>query len=404
MGRKNTFKPDIFTSIKAYIQYEYSEYIEWIDNISIDEYIKLSLSKNVSVSEPKQDYIIVGRFEINSCLKVDTESKHYGFLITDPEYKTINVSIGYTDPVFWYTFDNRKDFFNSFNVIYDSYNPKEYLVEYPNCTRGFGGSESVLKATIDDVERYIITNHNTEILIWGSMWKDHPFRNEYSGEVSRLDNIMMIDTSMKQINSHTYHINVRSKYSKSIITVEYYDGVYVINVKYTPVLPEQTEHISNINKVLERYFPTDIPVDVVMAMSGLVFITADELIKLDDISDNNFISALLVANCSKLYDDVVDEIDKLVEQTDSKTVKNMCIFYKDIFKVNSKLDTILTDKEVEKCIFENIDDINNNKKNTDTAVNCIIVKIKEVYTDLDSDIWKKLDFTKKLESAIYGII
>ena len=407
MGKKNTFNPLLIKKDKQYDKLKHKNTIEWLkpSTYNIEDYVdalrKLRVPTEIEdhelfVLDNYLSYTIIAQAEINLKLKVikGSESKNqYLYFLTDKEYTVLYICLQVCHPAFWYKYDNRKDFLDIYDDLYDSYNKTEYILDYPCSCRGFIGTEKMLEVDIETLENHFILNKYTEVLLWGSKWKDNPFRETYiNNKVPTKQHVVYASHAMKQVNDETYTANVRAEFSKCILSVENHDSAYILEARYTPIKSPQIEII---NKILDREYPTDIPVDIIISVINLPYLTYMGLLKLYPLGSYNFILSSLIANTPEMSQNIIDETRKILKE--------------DVGKENKKdnhTDSCLDDETREYAIHF-LKNMECNKKidivlHSNGVLNLIDAKLQEitdgkiVYEDVQEEVDKKIDDTMKL--------
>lgn len=341
-----------------------------------------------------QDHIVIGICEINMYLKltVDDESRQYLYLITDPSYSILFISVNMTYPLFWYKFHSREELAAEFDNLFEIYSPQEYDLDFPETSRGFMGTDRSLQLTMDEMERHFIINPYTEILIWGSKWLDHPFRHEYlDNQVTGRESLFFSKQAMEQINEQTKHVSVRSLYSKSIITVEYKDKAFLINIKYKSI---NTPQIKIIDEDLGREFPTDMPIDVVMAMINFPFITHLGMLRIQSISNFNFMIAGMLANSKKMFEELMSETKILIEKyKNDPEIVNIGMKFLRNLEANCIINEIFNDDAINVEIAEKVNGILNRS-----------VSFEKARIELTNIVKEKLDELNVMETDVRDYI
>jgi hypothetical protein len=387
MLRKNTFKPNSLKNNNNFNKLKYGNQILW--KYETFKYFKNFItsateSENINFSEYK-NYKIIGTYKINKNLKISEFDCNKMYIITDSEYKKLYMSINITLPLFWYTFINRKQFYKFFDIIYSAYNPKNYIIKYMKKIRGFMGTTKMLHEDINDIKNNLILNKYSETLIWGSHWHDHPFRELYrTHKINSRNDIIITHQALKQINDNTHHINIRSQYSKSIITIEEHYGAFIVNVQYDPIMCENEDRIKELNKVYKTEYPNDMPLDVILTLISRPFITHNGLLKLSPLTEYNIIMSFFVANCQSMYNEIQPLIKEIIKTTKDDNIVNIA----NIFLTNMESDNILLESNTEDILYDKLADVHMDKK-----------KIKEIQKDITKKLEKKLSQLKIDESS-----
>ncbi|ARF11637.1 hypothetical protein Klosneuvirus_2_73 [Klosneuvirus KNV1] len=287
--------------------------IMWYDKNEIDITKFLSAYKSSNIYDNLDiDFTSYENCEISGIFDVDK------YIIIADDLNTLYISIGQCHPLFWYVFINMDELLNSFDNIYEIYSHPNVL-QYTNNIKGFIGNEEMLELNIHDIENHLLLNSYTDKMIWGSLWKQHPYRNEYeSGNTSHIDSIIYTGQAMRQ-NEYEYTVSVLTEYSKSEIKIIHFDEAYIINVRYNPIKSSKN---TIINELFKRNYPEDLPIDIIIAIINFPFITYNKLINMRPFSMFHFYILLnLVENDGKkteLYEDLQKIIDDTNNQTDQE--------------------------------------------------------------------------------------
>jgi hypothetical protein len=420
MGRKDSFNPVNLQKDKQFAKLKYGDLIEWTkqnakpkasakakspkgkknaktvkvkDEETLKdffEYIKEYASfddkfdMTIFKMEEFQDHLIIGKCEINTHMKfTGKDQKEYMYIVSDDEYKNIWLSIGKCFPICWYKYTSKKQFFDSFDNIYETYNREKYSLGLEKTSRAFIGTEQMLTLSIEDLENHMVLNPNTEDILWGSKWKDHPFRAIYMNkEISKSDDAMFSIQAMQQLDEETYTSSVRTEFSKSIITFEDYNGAFIVDVQYNPV---DSPQVVEINREIERQYPLDMPTDVVQTLMNLPYVTHTGLLKLRPVTSYTFVVSTLIANNRTMYEELIPEIKVILEESDDESVLEFGKIFLNNLEKNTKLDDVFGDKKIEEFIKKKIDNLQG-----------------EVQTleEVRDEIWVELD--KKLEQLNFN--
>lgn len=427
MGRKNTFKPSALRLSTHFDGVVNGEKIVWYDDtsededeeaeiredlVTMEEYFSKLLNNPVSqylLQNDKfklstfKDHILVGICEIKTYIKlyIEGDDRNYLYLITDPEFRDMYVAVGVSYPIFWYKYSTRKEFCEMFDRLHEAYNPDDYKIKFNKITRGFVGTKKMLDYSLDDIENQFISNVYAEPITWGSKWVDHPFREVYMDKmVTQREHIIFSGQSMKQKSYSNVSISVRSTFSRSIITVEDHDGAFVMDIQYEPIKSPQIRYV---NDELAREFPEDVPVDVLMVISNLPFVTHTGLLEITPLSNYNFIMTSLVANCKEMYEELCVKIKKLMkeyenskDEEDEETLELCTLFLKNL-EANLKLDEIFAKEDIEAYLDDRL-----------RLMRIDRVPTNQMYDQLKKDLEDKLEEfeykDEELKSYVYSIM
>jgi hypothetical protein len=294
--------------------------------------------------------------KIIGIIKIDDISKNYIYIIQNKKVdnESIFLSIDKTIPLFWYAFTSINDLIESIDSIYNKFNNREYQNDFDKKIRAFMGTEIMLDLCIDDIENHIIYNKYSEGLIWGSNWLDHPFRDIYKNqfdEIDRYQNVMMTAQAMKQLDQNTHHVNVRTKFSKSIITIENHDGAFIVNIEYNPMTHINSKNmINNVNEQICRQYPNDVPIDVILTILNFPFVTHTGLLELRPLSEYNFMISALITNTPTMYNELLKKMEDIIENDTDENVVELTTSYITNFRNNKILDEIMHDSEINEII------------------------------------------------------
>ena len=276
-------------------------------NINYTDFIKHTIAYDKLAGDDNK-YKILGHIEINKHLRfLIDDVKTYLFIISD----NVNyfVSIGNTLPMFWYTITNSKEF----DSLLEYYDGHSYPTSYTNTIRYYIGNFDSINLYIEEIENFFLLNNNCEKLLWGSKWVDHPFRKQYLTEyITYADNLYFSAQAMKQDNIYT--MNVLTKYSKSLISIENHDGTYILSVSYIPALNHN--NIPTINKVFNQSYLNDMPIDVITCIINFPAMTVNEVIHEEPFTDYNIHIIELLANTYQRLCDVESDLNSRIKTCD----------------------------------------------------------------------------------------
>lgn len=394
MGRKNSFQPETIKNDKSFVKLKNHDQIIWktdhdeamaelFEILKGEELSSILAESGTFDIEACKNYKLIGIVEINDKLRIVAEREYRDFLylIADPDYKEIFIAVEKCNPAFWYHYTSRKAFFDNFDSVVDTYNKTSYDLNHPCRIRGFIGTETMLSLTCDDIENILILGSHTEILSWGSYWKDHPFRDIYMDRpVTKEEGLQIGRQAMKQVNDEVHTTSIRTAFSKSIMTIEDHNGAFIMDVQYYPC---DTSQISNINSSLDREYPHNLPVDVIISCINFPFVTHCGLLKLRPINTYNIIMASFVANNSKMCVEMIPLLQKLVneeaEKQDDRKETAVVEFAQNFLnelETKTALDKILSDESVENFIGQKIINLRSRS---------------QTYPDIRNEVCKMLD-------------
>ena len=363
MGRKNTFNPTLLRKLKAFAKLKYNDKLKWnYDGFDLEElvsawcdnFLHINDTNMVAFIQKFKNYEIIGFFEVNAHLSNpdigSTAMKMY--LISDTNFRELYMALCGTTPDHWYHFKSRKDLFNVFDFIYEQYNLKNYITKFEKTSRAFIGTFKMLEMNITEIQDIFILNTFSETFFWGSKWTDYPFRDMHT--FKQLDNrerMLLQMQAMEQIPSMC-SINFRTIITKSIVTVEVCNGAYIINIQYNPITINDSI-IKRINKLYQKYYPLDLPLDVIAVIEYFPFVDHINLLNLEPLTDYNFIMASLVANTKHMHYELVDKVTEILEEKslsiDDKLLEFVKYFKKNL-ETNIQINNVLLDEKINKLI------------------------------------------------------
>jgi hypothetical protein len=344
-----------------------------------DEYLKVSYDDYKEL-EPI-GYI---KLEKKIPLPMVNEPNEYIYLLIN---KTkIFICVSFSHPTLWYEIDDNYicEEVNTFiNKIVRLYNPIEYKTDFTNNVTAFVGTETMLNMNYRDFIENIIMCEWSELFLWGPMWKDHPFRETIlNSKLSEFQYSKINVYSTQQPYPDKFIINVRSQISKSIITYELYDGLFLVYVQYDGL---KNETINELNKLTNKKYPLDLPIDVIQNIIEFPYATHSSILTLEPLTINNFIVANILANSDKIKNkEILIELENIIDKNNHENnIMDVAKQTYELIYINVALDDFISSSE---C--NNLTDVK--KINT-----LFVKKIKHN---------KKINLTKELLKNINGII
>jgi len=362
---------------------EFIEHLKGVENEK-DKDFKDKIYKTLDDSNKN---IIIGRRRFENLMPIENiKDDVYIYLITDNKYTKLYISIDKTFPFFWYKYNTKKEFIDKFDYLCLLYDEPNYNLSFQGKMRGFIGTEKMLSVDFDGVAKLLIENRFTDGLVWGSVWKDYPFRNLYlTNNISKHEHMIYTEQAMKQLTNEMMHLNTRTRFSKSIVTLENHNGAFIISVQYkkTPV-----PQIQEVNNILEKKYNLDIPIDVIQTIASLPFTTHLELLYSEPISAHNIILATFITNDSDMYKEILPILIKLSPLCHNEE-KEIADFFIEKIQANLQFYSLLKEQEVDDYVFEQIYDLMNN-----------VEKFKEIKDNIYNLLSKKLCSIKPSDAKI----
>jgi hypothetical protein len=370
---KVSINQDIKKVLKS-ATFEYLNKIIWNSNLNMEEFIndiKLSdiyTSFNEKININIDNYItheILGICPLNTY----NETSELIYIITDKDHKLIYISIGKCHPIFWYIY-NTKSFIENFDKIYECFNPIELKVKYDNNLKGFIGNQDILELGIHDIENHFLINKYSDKLIWGSKWYDHPFRSEYEkSHVNSIESIIFTGQAMRQQDGE-YTVSIRTNYSKSLITIYYYDDAYILEINYNKI---ETNQINNINNIFGRKYDPNIPIDVILSIINFPFVTHDDILDMMPLSLFHFYVVTLLCDNGNIKL-LMPKLKNIIEDTENNYGNEVKEYINDYIKKYE--NDLLISKIMYEIDIYNLIDIDTNMHKLESIVNDTLDKYK----------------------------
>uniref|UniRef100_A0A6C0E7W8 Uncharacterized protein n=1 Tax=viral metagenome TaxID=1070528 RepID=A0A6C0E7W8_9ZZZZ len=217
-------------------------------------------------------YIIIGSRQINkSFLKPNTPPEMDFFYLIKPKDNDnhIYISIGFSEPVYWYYSNDLNKLRGQVEELILSYNMVEgedFMIR----TYAFIGTEAIKNNNMIKIEERLLKSDYAESLLWGSYYSEYPFDRKKMVELSGSLFLKNLQEAMKQYENY-YSVSTRTMYSKSTIKITKLNGIYSVMIKYHPLNFRHTS-ITYINNTLGRYYTEDLPIDVIMVLHDYAFV------------------------------------------------------------------------------------------------------------------------------------
>lgn len=357
---------------------------------------KKYLSKNDKFHTQKDledlnNYTILGFLEINTNLKEITagytKSKFFLFIIVRNNKKECCLSVSKLPPALWYRTSSKNELKDLLDKIENVYNPTSYNINFTQCKSFLGGTIGSLGMDLIELESMLLVNNNTEILTWGSAWKDYPFRNIFNNNLSKYDKNSICVQASRQHPDLPNQVNIRTLFSKSLVKVENYNGSYIFTVWYNPI---ENNNIEKLNRKFKRSYQSDFPTDLLMTILSFEYQDYLSILKTKDNNPLKYIMTNLLINTEEEKKNVINHLKKETNddakfflaklQTKSEIEKNFVdesfedFVLKVMFEINEKSDQLKEEviKRLKKK-FEKLD-LNNKfvKKEIDYLVSDIV--------------------------------
>lgn len=149
-------------------------------------------------------------------------------------------------------------------------------LELERHARAFIGTEDMIGlADLEAFSAHLSANPFVEPLLWGSAHAQDPWPEQITDE----ELFALADPTsdkMAQDPLAIQSLSARTSLSRSVITIEDHQGVFVVQVRYEPA--QHQDQILALNAQFGAHYPADMPLDVVAALLGFYFEDAKVLL------------------------------------------------------------------------------------------------------------------------------
>lgn len=324
-----------------------------------------------------KEFEIIAGLPINKKLKNETlgyaNSNFYLFLISN--HTSLYLSLSVTPKDYWYSCRSIKELKRFLFDAKSIYNPTEYLTTFTNqisAVIAYKEDHDMIDQ-ITEIEKNLILNRYSEVLTWGSFWDDYPFRDKFNNldKLTNHDRLTLSTIAMKQKDGQ-YTVSIRSLFSKSIIKLSWHNRLYTVDVFYEPI---ENEQIKNINKTFNKYFPLNMPLDVILMLKEYNFY--DFRYYLEEMNEQNMTLACYLAN----QDDEFEEIKKTLlhkyKEEETEEQKEIIKYFIDQLNANKITKTIINNMNLNKEF--NIEKYLKKEKLTEDVVNMIKSNLNAIF-------------------------
>jgi hypothetical protein len=331
MVRKNMFDPsvlkkylDILDIIWLIPNKKKKKNVQINKQININKYFsKIKDHKN---KLKKKELIILGYYLYENNNKI--------YLISDSEYKFLYLSIGICNPLFWLEFTTKTSLKSNLKKIIKQYSFAENTsIHLGSLFKGIVYSENNSEEMLN-IKKILISNNLSDNLVWGSAWKDYPFRNQYLKTKNINFRRSMNNESLKQLNN-IFKISCKTRFSKSIVTFEYSNNIITLIIKYNPII---NSNISDINNKLNTNYPDDIPLDVLGILDNIDINNLSSFLELYYSKSNNLDVLMRLIDNINFKNELETNLKKLKKKTKNNKFKN--IIKNNLKKIKDKVNNM----------------------------------------------------------------
>lgn len=134
--------------------------------------------------------------------------------------------------------------------------------------RGFIGTEGILEMDREELVSHLSMNPLGESLFWGSAHDEDPWPERIeSDDLSQFAD--GAELYMAQRDGAVWSLSFRAIASRSVITLEDHDGIFVVQVRYEPA-PHDVQ-LRAFGAQFQLSWPSDLPLDVATMLIGLFY-------------------------------------------------------------------------------------------------------------------------------------
>lgn len=148
--------------------------------------------------------------------------------------------------------------------------------------RLFAGTADQLQMELENFENHFVMTAPVSSHMWGSEFEYDPWPAD-SRDWSMIDKTIELRRVMNQREGRVRRTNFRTTFSRSVVTVEDYNGLFVFDLRYAP--QAITGHVAPFNTTYHTLLPEDAPVDVVCALLGFLNMPAATIVEAIDQGD-----------------------------------------------------------------------------------------------------------------------
>ena len=224
-------------------------------------------------------YTIIGSRKTNqSFLTTESSTEMDNLYLIKPNNTDDHfyISLGFSEPIYWYFLNNPKKIRNQMEELILSYNMvvgEDFMIK----TYAFIGTDAIKNNNLLKIEERFLKSEYAESLLWGSYYAEYPFDRKKMLELPGNIFLKNVQEAMKQYENY-YSVSTRTMYSKSTIKITKLHGIYTVMIEYHPLNFRHTS-LEHINQTLGRFYTEDLPIDVVMLLHDYTFVDYLNLIE-----------------------------------------------------------------------------------------------------------------------------
>lgn len=290
---------------------------------------------NTNIEYCDKDYILYENLQIIAIIETspllkdkcfETDIIYIYLMINDVD--VLYIGMDYLHPRLWKKIETHnidtitKELTNILNIYCTDtfYNNIDCNVNFSENIKSFIGTESMFGISFEDndeicswLEKNIIDNKFCEFFMWGSYWSDFPYRrNILNKKYNNFELNRMMAHALKQRNN-ILSLSVRTKASKSILSYEYKNGAFFLEIKYNG---DNNNSLDIYKHTTGSIIPTNLPMDVVGAISNFVLIDIQTLYKINNITNEIIDLSIELIKDTETYNCVISELEKIKSSTD----------------------------------------------------------------------------------------
>jgi hypothetical protein len=255
------------------------------------------------------------------------------------------IALDGTPEMLWYDITNSNE--EDITILINSYRAGINRIK-----RIFLGTEAMIGGDLDDFDRMFIISKFTEGLTWGSLYGDYPFR-DFINESERVSISTIGKMSLYALRQSPKMMSISSNtlYSNSIITIEYYNGVFIADIKYPSIIIPDTITVNYKNKI-----DNTLPIDVISFISNFPYLTCQELVDIKPFIKEYITIATLICNTKDLIFELKPYLERIIKEVEDEDVIESSKEILDNINTKNQIDELLHNKKFYEYLSVHIED------------------------------------------------
>ena len=305
MGRKNQFEPQgLQKLIQTHLpdlsiswthdspQPDHPTFLQFTE--SLDDIPEILKSQEVNFWDRYDNYSII------ASVKLVTEQRLC--FIVDETYRELYLALTNTWPGFWYPIKSKKQLVPQLVDLIGIYQGESH---HSNRFHVFLGSQQNGFQFLELWGR-LLTHRCSDQLVYGSAWKDYPFRNL---KVQRAE-LIQPHAQRQDIHQHP-SFSAQTKLSQSRITFHNHNGIFTLEISYP-----RTKHplVQMIGEVLNKSFPDDLPLDVLVFILELPWTSWRDVLTRQRLTPRDVFLLHLLTDSPLDKEDLISTMSERIQQ------------------------------------------------------------------------------------------